>query len=1061
MICVICTVLGYLFWEKNRPDPNNISEKNSEYIFYNPNHNSQIIIEILKTFGSFFTIFNTLIPISVMITIEITKICQVFVMDQDKKMQEKFGEKYKIFSTRLHEDLGNIKYIFTDKTGTLTKNEMEFKSCSIFSKLFSDKFEETKESSSEELELKKNPEPQQKKSIYASSFDPEILKQGLISNEPIDIDDNGNTPFGSIRESVLEFFLNISLNHNVLTEEDNKTKEKYYSGSSPDEIVLVQSAKEIGVEFIERSGDMCRIKILDKDHEFQVLHRFEYTSERKRSSIIVKDSTGNIKLYMKGADKVILDKINNYSRENIYFQTKDHLDSFCKNGLRTLVYSMKMIDKNDYMQWELEFDRIQDIVLKDKSRSEELEKKIEEIENKMFLMGATALEDKLQDNVKTVLNNFLEADINVWMLTGDQLDTSESIGYSCKLFNDDTEVYKLREGYKKEKVQEILEKFLSEMKKTEENVMNYKIENKQKKINSIIDKKDLLVNTKANLREEMENEKNEFRRIKSYEPELEDNLNEEKLKLNLKSGKEREFNKNIKENINHNRGASLIMNWDPVGKFDFERQQDLYNVNQNNEKFSNLINNNNSENYDKGNNFILSQKIQNMKKNKLDSENSQNNFSVNPNNMQRKNLPIDINLLNSQEVKFVGGNLDKKTNKITLNFVKNSQNSMSNHPMTPGYSKSNQAILSSNNSNNLPFFKNNLNKKESKINQNNHTLGNENSNYEPCDYSILRYMVDIDFFDEKNNNNKKDYSIIKKLIGQNVKTSKMDNQGIMEILPIGQKEENEIKRQEEMINYKNMPKENFNNKKIVDKNEEIKINQGFEICNLVKLLNDYKQKLERIESTVTKNPFDFVKSIKKDFSLMNFGVIIEGSAIMQCLDPEIFPIFWEVVSKSRSVICCRCSPNFKSNIVDFVKKMSGNLTLAIGDGGNDVNMIKSANIGVGIFGKEGHQAAFNSDYAISQFKYLERLLFLHGRYSLLRNSYFINFFFFKNLIFTFPQFWFSIFSGFSGALLWDDWYYLGYNSYLSTLPAAAKMLFDEDIDITFKNYNDKHEIELY
>ena len=138
----------------------------------------------------------------------------------------------------------------------------------------------------------------------------------------------------------------MSLNHNVLTEKDNETGEKYYSGSSPDEVVLVQSAKEIGVEFIERSGDISRVKILDKEHEFQVLHRFEYSSERKRSSILVKDEGGNIKLYMKGADTIILDKINRYSKSYIYSSTKEHLDSFCKKGLRTLVYSMKMIDKN-------------------------------------------------------------------------------------------------------------------------------------------------------------------------------------------------------------------------------------------------------------------------------------------------------------------------------------------------------------------------------------------------------------------------------------------------------------------------------------------------------------------------------------------------------------------------------------------------------------------------------------------------------------------------------------------------------------------------------------------
>jgi hypothetical protein len=471
-------------------------------------------------------------------------------------------------------------------------------------------------------------------------------------------------------------------------------------------------------------------------------------------------------------------------------------------------------------------------------------------------------------------------------------------------------------------------------------------------------------------------------------------------------------------------------------------------------------------------------------------------------------LSNNRNRIYSLDMKFVGGNLDKKTNKITLNFVKNSHNSFTNNPMTPGYSKSNHGVLSCTNHNNIQigFFKNNLYNKKDISNNNNfchtYSIENEASNYEPCDDSILRYMVDIDFFDEKNKN--KDYSIIKKLIGNNVKVGKMDNEGFMEILPVMQKYENkngnENNKEDKYDNYNNFDNEYNNNKnnenkykenfkfdkKQIAKNsveqenyinnsdnenfnkiyfyKEMKKNNegiGFNICNLDDLLNDYKYKLEEIESKTIMNPFDFVKNnYKKDYSIMNVGVIIEGNAIMQCLDGEIFPIFWEVISKSRSVICCRCSPNFKSNLVEFVKKMSGDITMAIGDGGNDVNMLKSANIGVGIFGKEGHQAAYNSDYAISQFKYLERLLFFHGRYSLIRNSYFINFFFFKNLIFTFPQFWFAFFSGFSGALLWDDWYYLGYNSYLSTFPAGAKMLFDEDIDITFENYKDKHLVEL-
>ena len=112
---------------------------------------------------------------------------------------------------------------------------------------------------------------------------------------------------------------------------------------------------------------------------------------------------------------------------------------------------------------------------------------------------------------------------------------------------------------------------------------------------------------------------------------------------------------------------------------------------------------------------------------------------------------------------------------------------------------------------------------------------------------------------------------------------------------------------------------------------------------------------------------------------------------------SIKDLFLDIISKCRTVICCRYAPIQKSEMVHFVKQNIINLgysTLANGDGGNDVNMIKEASIG--LFGKEGYQAAFNSDYAISKFKYLSRLLLYHGRFSLMRNSYFILYFFYKS-----------------------------------------------------------------
>ncbi len=109
-------------------------------------------------------------------------------------------------------------------------------------------------------------------------------------------------------------------------------------------------------------------------------------------------------------------------------------------------------------------------------------------------------------------------------------------------------------------------------------------------------------------------------------------------------------------------------------------------------------------------------------------------------------------------------------------------------------------------------------------------------------------------------------------------------------------------------------------------------------------------------------------------------------------------------------------------VVYMIKsRMKGVITLAIGDGANDVPMIKEAHVGVGVYGKEGSQAVQNADYAIAQFRFLERLLFVHGRWSYVRIASLIQYFFYKNITFTISQFLFAFYSAFSGRSVYEDW----------------------------------------
>lgn len=151
------------------------------------------------------------------------------------------------------------------------------------------------------------------------------------------------------------------------------------------------------------------------------------------------------------------------------------------------------------------------------------------------------------------------------------------------------------------------------------------------------------------------------------------------------------------------------------------------------------------------------------------------------------------------------------------------------------------------------------------------------------------------------------------------------------------------------------------------------------------------------------------------------------------------------MTKCESVICCRVTPKQKADVVRLVKNNLGKITLAIGDGANDVNMIQEAHIGIGIYGQEGMRAVQSSDYALPEFKALWKLLLVHGRLSYIRISDMILYFFYKNMILTTGQYIFLFYNGYSGQTIYDDWYISFYNLAFTSFPLIVRALFDKDI----------------
>ncbi|XP_058026472.1 phospholipid-transporting ATPase IC isoform X2 [Ahaetulla prasina] len=155
--------------------------------------------------------------------------------------------------------------------------------------------------------------------------------------------------------------------------------------------------------------------------------------------------------------------------------------------------------------------------------------------------------------------------------------------------------------------------------------------------------------------------------------------------------------------------------------------------------------------------------------------------------------------------------------------------------------------------------------------------------------------------------------------------------------------------------------------------------------------------------------------------------------------------FVDLACECNAVICCRVTPKQKAMVVDLVKRYKKAITLAIGDGANDVNMIKTAHIGVGISGQEGMQAVMSSDYSFGQFRYLQRLLLVHGRWSYIRMCKFLRYFFYKNFAFTLVHFWYSFFNGYSAQTAYEDWFITLYNVLYSSLPVLLVGLLDQDV----------------
>lgn len=409
------------------------------------------ILNALVTFVSCLIAFQNIVPVSLFISIEIVKTIQAFFIAQDVDMY------YKPFDTAcvpknwgISDDLGQIEYIFSDKTGTLTQNVMEFQKCSISGVVYGEGVTEAQrgaakrqgrddvdpEELSHKLATLKDDMVNKLVRLFKNRY-AQVDKLTLISPKLAqDIADRSSQQASHI----IAFFRALAVCHTVLADKpDPSTKPYYleYKAESPDEAALVAAARDVGFPFVGKSKDTLDIEVLGQPEQYTLLQTLEFNSTRKRMSVIVRAPDGRIILYCKGADAVIYERLSPDVDPLLKEKTSRDMDMFANGGLRTLCVAYRVLAEDEFLSWVRTYEAASSAT---ENRDEEIEKAASAIEQSLLLLGATALEDKLQVGVPEAIETLHRAGIKLWILTGDKLQTAIEIGFSCNLLKQDMEI---------------------------------------------------------------------------------------------------------------------------------------------------------------------------------------------------------------------------------------------------------------------------------------------------------------------------------------------------------------------------------------------------------------------------------------------------------------------------------------------------------------------------------------------------------------------------------------------------------------------------------------------
>eukprot|EP00250_Pteridium_aquilinum_P014699 c22146_g2_i1 orf=517-4191(-) len=406
--------------------------------YYSPN---EPVVAALAHLVTALVLYGYLIPISLYVSIEIVKVAQAMFINQDLEMyHEETDTPACARTSNLNEELGQVDTILSDKTGTLTCNQMEFVKCSIAGVSYGQGLTEVEiaaaQRQGESLTLKEDIDCIASSDVMVGEGSaPEKSHVKGFNFKDERLMDNCWIQEKNVSDIQL-FFRILSICHTAIPEEDEETGQTRYEAESPDEGAFVVTARELGFEFCKRTQSSVLVKEYDLasgervTREYKLLELLEFSSARKRMSVVVKDEEDNILLFCKGADSVIFERLGKDGKEHEEL-TRAHLAHYADAGLRTLVLAYRKLDSSEYESWSDEFLKARTYVGAD--RDTKLDEVAELIERNLILVGSTAVEDKLQRGVPQCIDKLAQAGIKIWVLTGDKLETAVNIGFACSL----------------------------------------------------------------------------------------------------------------------------------------------------------------------------------------------------------------------------------------------------------------------------------------------------------------------------------------------------------------------------------------------------------------------------------------------------------------------------------------------------------------------------------------------------------------------------------------------------------------------------------------------------